>query len=83
MVDDPYLPPTKEEAATLRLHLADWDGLDAWPKSVSVAILRGHDTVDGIAEELGVSREQAQHALGQLTSRGLLYEGSLRRYLLR
>jgi hypothetical protein len=83
MGDDPYLTPTEDEAATLRLHLADWDSLDAWPKSVSVAILRGHATVDGIVDALGVSPGQVRHALRQLTARGLLYEGLIRRYLLR
>lgn len=83
MVDGPYLTPTENEAATLRLHLVAWDDLDAWPKSVSVAILRGYQTVDGIAGALGVTHEQVKHALGQLTVRGLLFDGATRRYLLR
>jgi hypothetical protein len=82
MVDDQYLTPTEDEAATLRLHLADWDDVDPWPMSVAVAILRGHQTVDGIVDALGVTREQVRHALSQLRARGLLYEGATRRYLL-
>jgi hypothetical protein len=46
MSRDPYLTPTDDEAATLRLHLAGWDELDAWPRSVSIAILRGSRTGD-------------------------------------
>lgn len=83
MADSPYLTPTEGEAATLRLHLDAWDDLDPWPKSVSVAILRGIQTAEGIAASLGVTREQADHALGRLRAQGLLFEGASRRYLLR
>ena len=79
----PYLTPTGDEAASLRLHLAGWDDLDAWPRSVSVAILRGFQTVDEIIAALGVTNKEVDHGLRQLLGRGLLYDGATRRYLLR
>jgi hypothetical protein len=83
MSDDPFLTATDAEAASLRLHLAGWDELDAWPRSVSVAILRGVQTVEEIADALGVSEEEVEHGVLQLLDRGLLYDGGTRRYLLR
>jgi len=72
METDPYLTPTKDEVATLRFHISQWDELDAWPKSVSVAIVRGHRTAKEIAAHLGVSDEQLDTALRQLIGNGVV-----------
>lgn len=83
MSRDPYLIPTDAEAASLRLHLAGWDELDPWPRSVSIAILRGLQTVGQIAAALGVTEKEVETGVRRLMSRGLLYDRATQRYLLR
>jgi hypothetical protein len=83
MSDTPYLTPTDDEADRLRLHLTRWDDLDAWPKSVSVAILRGSQAVEQLVEALGVTPKQVRYGARQLQHCGLLYDGATRKYHLR
>jgi hypothetical protein len=83
MSDGPYLTPTEDEAATLRPHLDGWDALDPWPRSVSIAILRGRRTVDELADALGVTARQPERALRPLRARGPLHDGASGRFLLR
>lgn len=83
MSHDSYLTPTRDEAASLRLHLAGWDDLDAWPRSVSVAIHRGAHSMDELVAVLHATDAEVEHGLRPLLGRGLLYDGGSRRYLLR
>ncbi len=83
MTDDPYLTPTSDEAATLRLHITGWDELDPWPQSVCISILRGRHTVAQIVDDLGVTPEQFEHALRPLLGRGIVYSGATRSFLLK
>ncbi|MEZ0265206.1 MAG: hypothetical protein ACAI43_10800 [Phycisphaerae bacterium] len=74
-------PITPDEGQTLRIVIEDWETRTELQRAIAVAVVRGHETPDGVANYLPVSVEEVRAQLPRI--RGLLLDHASQKIWLR